>query len=59
MTFANWLRARNIDQQQLEPEMLAALKSQFEKEQPAKTVLVIPDSVDERWQRAFWLPTHQ
>lgn len=59
MTFTDWLANRNIDQQTLEPELLAALRSQFEREQPTPSVLVIPETTDQRWATALWLPRPQ
>lgn len=64
-TFQAFLDSRNIDQQSLAPELRAALAKQWQAEsvpsvpmvqsQP-ETILLIPDSVDERWSRAVRLP---
>ena len=59
MSFEQWLESRDIDCQELAPELLAALQMQFEREQrrlaPVAEVLVLP--VDCAWpQRGHWTP---
>lgn len=56
-TFSKWLVDKNIDANELAPELRAALIAQWVGEQmrlaPPATVLVIPDDTpEERWQRA-------
>lgn len=58
MSFEQFLESRDIDIQSIEPEMLAALQSQFEAEQerlkPAP-LLIVP--ADCSWpQRGHWTP---
>lgn len=65
MSFQQFLESRDIDIQSIEPEMLAALQMQFEREPkrsdsvsllaPVAEVLVLP--VDCSWpQRGHWQP---
>lgn len=59
-TFQDFLDSRNIDQQDLTPELAAALVKQWQDEQPepVKSLILIPDDTpEERWQRAIRLPT--
>ncbi len=59
MTFKQWLEARNIDQQELTPELAAALIKQWQEEQPepVRSLILIPDGCDgDQWARAVRLP---
>lgn len=58
--FDEWLLSKGIDCVGLTRELRAALLEQFKAEQravePVTEVLVIPESVDERWSRALRVP---
>jgi hypothetical protein len=55
MSFSDWLLARDIDIQQLEPDIEAALRRQYEAEtSEPDSVLVLPS--DCQWPaRAYWV----
>lgn len=58
--FQTWLADRSIDCNELQPELLAALQSQYEAEcrrcSPVSEVLIVP--IDCSWPaRGFWITT--
>ena len=62
--FQTWLLNRGVDCNEIQPELLAALQSQFEADcqriAPITEVLVIPCDLCQWPARGYWLPaTHQ
>lgn len=59
MTFQEYLDSRNIDQQDLTPELAAALVAQWQESQPEpiRSLILIPETVDGRWATALRVET--
>ncbi len=62
MTFEQYLADRNIDANELTPELEKALKAQYSRElipvdKPRSIIFIPDDCPEERWSRAIRLPS--
>ncbi len=54
--FNAWLVSKNIDIQQLIPELELSLRQRYEQERPIERVLVIPADLCQWPARGYWMP---